>query len=170
MLRLIPNSLEQVSEVREVYHSTKDVRVRTRAQMILLAFDGISAPEIAKIVDLDQERVRYHIKCYRDEGISGLPDRDRTGRPRTATPEYVDLAIETIRQRPRALGQNFSIWTLERLIDYLKEKTKITVSDETIRRHLRDNGISFRRPQHKVSSPDTEYIQKKRRLKTQETT
>ena len=168
MLRLIPDSPEQVNEVRHLYHTTKDVRVRTRAQIILLAFDGLSAPQIAKIVDLDPESVRHHIKRYRDEGIDGLPDRYRAGRPRLATPEYIALAIETVHRRPRALGLNFSVWTLERLIDYLKEKTHITVSDETIRTHLRDNGISFARPQHKVSSPDPEYVQKKRRLKTRE--
>ena len=44
----------------------------------------------------------------------------------------------------------------------LQEKTQITVSDETIRTHLRANGISFSRPQHKVSSTDLEYLVKKR--------
>src|ERR671932_1054970 len=152
MLRLIPRSSEHVAEVRALYHTTKDVRVRTRAQIVLLAFDGLSAPKIAKIVDLDPESVRHHLKRYRDEGIAGLPDRERAGRPRRATPAYVELAIQTLRQRPRALGLNFSVWSLERLIDYLKEKTQITVSDETIRTHLRAHGISFSRPQHKVSA------------------
>ncbi len=165
MLRLIPRSPEDVAEVRTLYHTTKDVRIRTRAQIILLAFDGLSAPKIGKIVDLDPESVRHHMKRYRDEGLAGLPDRERAGRPRRATPEYVDLAIQTLRQRPRALGLNFSVWSLERLIDYLKDKTQITVSDETIRTHLRAHGISFSRPQHKVSSPDPEYMVKKKRSK-----
>ena len=169
MLRLIPRSSEHVAEVRALYHTTKDVRMRTRAQIILLAFDGLSAPKIAKIVDLDPESVRHHMKRYRDEGIVGLPDRERSGRPRRATPEYVELAIHTLRQRPRALGLNFSVWSLERLIDYLKDKTQITVSDETIRTHLRAQGISFSRPQHKVSSPDPEYLVKKKRSKQCET-
>ena len=169
MLRLIPRSSEHVAEVRALYHTTKDVRMRTRAQIILLAFDGLSAPKIAKIVDLDPESVRHHMKRYRDEGIVGLPDRERSGRPRRATPEYVELAIHTLRQRPRALGLNFSVWSLERLIDYLKDKTQITVSDETIRAHLRAHGISFSRPQHKVSSPDPEYVVKKKRSKQHET-
>jgi transposase len=169
MLRLIPKSPEHVSEVRELYHSTKDVRIRTRAQIILLAFDGTSPPAIAKIVDFDPESVRRHIKRYRDEGISGLADRERTGRPRAATPEYVDLALTTVRRRPRALGLCFSVWTLDRLLDYLEEKTTMRVSDETLRRHLRANGISFSRPQHKVSSPDEGYLEKKRRSKTHET-
>lgn len=169
MLRLIPESDAQVDEVRKLYHTTKDVRIRTRSQIILLAFDGMSAPAIAKIVDLDPESVRHHIKRYRDAGIPGLSDRPRPGRPRTVTPEYVALALLTIRQRPRTLGLNFSLWSMERLVDYLKEKTDIHVSDETIRTHLRAADISFSRPQHKISSPDPEYVQKKRRLKAHAT-
>ncbi len=54
MLRLIRQSDEQVTELRELYHTTKDVRIRTRSQIILLALDGMSAPKIAKIVNLTQ--------------------------------------------------------------------------------------------------------------------
>ena len=169
MLRLTIDSPEQVDELRTVYHTTKDVRIRTRSQIILLALDGLSAPAIAKIVDLDPESVRRHIKRYRAEGIAGLADRERVGRPRIATPEYIELALATLRQRPRALGLNFSVWSLERLLDYLNEKTQITVSDETLRTHLRAHGISFSRPQHKVSSPDPEYVVKKKRSRTRET-
>ncbi len=165
MLHLKPATDEQVAEVRHLYHTTKDVRIRTRSQIILLAFDDMSAPKIAKIVDLDPVSVRRYIKRYRDEGISGLYDQPRTGRPRIATDEYIELAIKTLRQRPRALGLPFSLWSLERLVDYLKKQTNITVSDETLRTHLRAHDISFSRPQHKVSSPDPDYVQKKRRLK-----
>ncbi len=170
MLRIIPKSDEEVTELRHLYHTTKDVRIRTRAQMILLAFDGLSAPQIARIVDLDPFTVRQYMKRYLHEGIAGLADRPRTGRPRMATPEYVELAMTTLRQRPRALGLPFSVWSLERLITYLKEKTQITVSDETIRTHLRANGIAFSRPQHKVSSPDPEYLVKKKRSRRLVTT
>jgi transposase len=169
MLRLIPKSDEELAELRQLYHTTKDVRIRTRSQIILLAFDGISAPKIAHIVALDPFSVRQYMKRYLNEGMAGLTDRPRTGRPRTATPEYVELAMTTLRQRPRALGLPFSVWSLERLITYLKEKTQIAVSDETIRTHLRANGISFSRPQHKVSSPDSEYLVKKKRSRARVT-
>ncbi len=169
MLHLTPESDEQVAELRTLYHKTKDVRIRTRSQIVLLAFDGMSAPKIAHIVDLDPVSVRIYMKRYRDEGIPGLYDRPRSGRPRTATPDYIDLARTMLRQRPRALGLPFSLWSLERLITYLKEQTNITVSDETLRTHLRAHGIVFSRPQHNVSSPDPEYVQKKRRLKPRET-
>lgn len=169
MLRLIPQSADEVQKVRDLYHTTKDVRIRTRAQIVLLAFEGLSAPKIAKIVDMSGEGVRHHVRRYRDEGIHGLADKERLGRPLIATPEYIAAATSALRRRPRALGLSFSVWTLDRLLAYLTEKTRITVSDETLRTHLLAHGFSFSRPQHKVSSPDPEYVQKKRRLKTRET-
>ena len=111
MLRLIPKSEEEVTEVRTLYHTTDDVRIRTRTQIILLAFDGLSAPKIAKIVDMSGEGVLFHINRYRDEGIQGLYDKDRAGRPRIATAEYIETAIHALRRRPRALELPFSIWT-----------------------------------------------------------
>ena len=169
MLRLVPESDEQVTEVRTLYQTTKDVRIRTRSQIILLSFNGLSAPKIANIVGLSDESVRHHIQRYRDDGIAGLYDKERSGRPAIVTPAYIELATRTVRQRPRALGLSFSVWTLDRLLDYLKEQTGITVSYETLRTHLLAHGFSFSRPQHKVSSPDPEYAQKKRRLKARET-
>ncbi len=58
------------------------------------------------------------------------------------------------------------MWTLQRLVDYLAEETGIRVSDETVRRTLKDAGIVLSRPQRQISSPDTEYQVKTRRLKT----
>jgi transposase len=169
MLRLIPKSDDEMTEIRTLYHTTKDVRVRTRTQIILLAFDGLSAPKIAKIVDMSGEGVRHHLRRYHDEGIKGVYDKERSGRPRLATPDYIEAALSALRRRPRALGLSFSVWTLDRLLEYLTDQTKITVSDETLRTHLLANGFSFSRPQHKISSPDPEYVQKKRRLKRHET-
>ncbi len=168
MIRIGPLSPAQMTELRTMYRTTKDVRIRTRAQIILLANDGLSAPQIANIVHLDPESVRHHLKRYRDEGIQGLADRPRSGRPVTATPAYVEAALTALRCRPRALNLPFSLWTLPRLLDYLHEQSGIWVSDETLRVHLRAHGISFSQPQHKISSPDPEYAQKKRRSKPRE--
>jgi transposase len=169
MLRLLPISAEHLSDVQTLYRTTKDVRLRTRAQIILLALDGMSAPTIATIVRLDPESVRHHLLRFQAEGVAGLADRPRSGRPPRVTPSYLDAALTALRRRPRALNLPFSLWTLPRLLDYLEVQTGLRVSDETLRVHLRAHGISFSQPQHKVTSPDPDYVQKKRRLKQRET-
>jgi transposase len=58
------------------------------------------------------------------------------------------------------------LWTLQRLADYLAERTGLRVSDETLRRALKLAGMVLSRPQHTISSPDPGYAIRNRRLKT----
>ena len=156
-LRLSPVSADQIDELHELYRTTKDVRMRTRAQMILLgAEQGMTAPTIALIVRENDQTVRNWMKRYEAEGVEGLKDAPRPGSPRKVTFEYVKQLLDVVRCRPRSLGQSFSMWTLVRLADYMAEQTGIRVEAETVRIHLKDNEVVLRRPQHKISSPDPE--------------
>jgi transposase len=150
----------------KVYRTSKDARLRQRAQIILLATEqGRVAGKIGASVRLNEESVRQWLKRYEAEGIEGLKDEPRPGIEPTVTNEYQVKLVATVRRRPRSLGQPFSMWTLQRLADYMAQETGIGVSDETVRRYLGLAGIVLSRPQHKVSSPDPEYEVKKRRLK-----
>ncbi len=85
------------------------------------------------------------------------------------TKAYKQQLLTAVRCRPRALLQPYSMWTYQRLADYMALETGIRVSYETVRRVLAEGEIVLSRPQHKVSSPDPEYLVKKRRLKRRET-
>ena len=170
-IELPPQSSEQIAALNELYRKTKDVRLRTRAQMILLAAEKkMVAHEIAEIVRTDEQTVRRWLKRYIAEGIEGLKDMPRPGAEAKVTAEYEAKMLAAVRRRPRSLGLSFSMWTLQRLGDYLAEETGIRVSDETVRLHLAAHEIVLSRPQHKVSSPDPDYEVKKRRLRIPETT
>jgi len=138
--------------------------------MVLLSSEkGLKAEEIAQIVRESDITVLRWLKRYLAEGIEGLKDAPRPGRSVVVTEEYRKRLLEVVRRRPRSLGLEYSMWTLQRLADYLAEETGLRMSDETVRRELAKEGIVFSRPQHTISSPDPEYQAKKRRLKTLET-
>jgi transposase len=118
------------------------------------------------IVRESGQTVRNWFKRYEAEGSAGLQDRPMPGAPGKVTPAYAEQVCTAARQRPRSLGQPYSLWTLERLADYMAEQTGIRVSFETVRRLLAAAEIVLSRPQHKISSPDPEYLVKKRRSKT----
>jgi transposase len=170
-IRVPELSPEAIHELDELYRTTHDVRLRTRAQMILLAAEQhMVAGEIAKIVRSDPDTVVNWLKRYLAEGIHGLADAPRSGCPSKVTPEYREQLVQAVRQRPRSLGQPYSLWTLQRLADYMAERTGIRVEAETVRVHLKAADIVLSRPQHKITSPDPEYEVKKRRSKTSATT
>lgn len=162
-----PLTTEELAELDELYHRTKDVRARTRVQMILLgAEEKKTAPNIAKIVRQDEQTVRRWIKRFNAEGINGLYDEPKSGAPKRVTDSYRERLLIAVRRRPRSLEQPFSLWTLQRLVDFMAEETSLRFSTETVRLILRANDIVISRPQHKISSPDPEYEVKKRRLKS----
>src|SRR5215472_1899545 len=131
---------EELEALDKLYRTTKDVRLRTRAQMVRLSGEQrLTAPAIATIVREDDQTVRNWLKRYLAEGIEGLKDRPMPGAPPKITSAYEEQVLSAVRRRPRSLGQPYSMWTLQRLADYLAEQTGIRVADETVRK-LRKQG------------------------------
>jgi hypothetical protein len=82
-------SPERLAALEELYRTPK-ARLRTRAQMLLLAAErGLTASEIAQIVPQSQETVRRWLKRYLAEGESRAcamrPIRARRARLRRST-------------------------------------------------------------------------------------
>ena len=155
-------SAAEAEALDTLYRTTRVVRLRTRAQIVLLAGEQrLTAPAIARIVREDEETVRRWLKRWLAEGIAGLSDRPMPGGPAKITDAYRERLLAVVRQRPRSLGQPYSLWTLQRLADYLAEVTGLRLSYETVRVALKAGGIALSRPQHTVTSPDPEYQLKK---------
>lgn len=166
-LQLPAPTPEQLQTLEQAYRTTRDARLRTRVQMVLLALEhGWTARQIAAIVRESDETVRRWLKRYQAEGLLGLHDAPRPGAPSKVTSAYQEQLVHAVRRRPRSLDQPYSLWTLQRLADYLAEQTGIRVSIETVRLQLKAAGIVLSRPQHTIASPDPAYLVKKRRLKT----
>jgi transposase len=161
-LEIPPLTAEGLETLEELYRTTKGVRLRTRAQIIHLAGEQrLKVSAIALIVREATQTVRNWLKRWMAEGIEWLKDRPMPGAPPKITQEYKEQVLAAVRRRPRSLDQPYSMWTLQRLADSMAEQTGIRASIETVRQVLGAGEIVLSRPQHKVSSPDPEYLEKK---------
>lgn len=66
--------------------TTAAVGLVRRARIVLLAADGVPLDQIARQVGIDRLRVRAWVDRYRADGLAGLHDRPRPGRPRAFPP------------------------------------------------------------------------------------
>jgi transposase len=79
----------ELEESQVAYNKTKDVRIRTRTQMILSAIEqNMTAPQIGQIVRKNEQMVRRWIKRFNAEELNGLFDAPRPGSSSLITPEY----------------------------------------------------------------------------------
>ena len=155
--RYIQVTLIQEAELKRLYRRTDNAGVRSRCQMILLSAQGHSAAEIASLTFFDQDTVLFWFDRYEAEGLPGLQDRPRSGRPPKMTGKSRDDLEQAADQDPRDAGHPFSVWTCNDLAHYLAQKGHRRVTGETIRRHLRDLGFRIVRPVLSLSSPDPDY-------------
>ena len=76
--------------------------------------------------------------CVHGDGdnLESLKDKRMEGNHKKATPEYIELLLETVDKEPLDLGYEFGRWTGKRLANYLEEKTGIQLSSSQVRRIL----------------------------------
>ncbi len=146
------------------YRQTHDARTRVRIQMVLLSADGYAITEIARITRQSPRTVRRWIGRFLHEGMAGLREEARAGRPAEVTPEVAAFLRTCLEQSPRAWGLRRPTWTTATLAKVVKRKFKIKLSDECIRQHLHRLDIVCRRPTWTVkhlAQREPGYAQKK---------
>src|SRR4029077_9601403 len=82
-------------------------RQATRAVMVLLSLHGLAPSQIAELLDCHPATVRRWISRFSSEGLAGLADRPRSGRPR--------LGGRRLTGRIAALLARSGPWTLPRI-------------------------------------------------------
>ncbi len=106
----------------------------------------------------------YWVHRFNEEGLAGLKDRSRPGRPPEHSEEVRSKVIDLALQKPRSLGYPFELWTLVRLQTVFEEEEDIHLSGSTIWAWLKDEGLDWKRQQswfHNAESHDPEFVEKR---------
>jgi transposase len=142
---LSDNEFDDIDAFRS---ATRDARAFRNATIILMSSVGRSKSQIAEILGCSTATVDNIRAVYRRRGISGLTPSSPPGRISRATPEYLAAIRKAVLTPPQDLGFGFSVWSVNRLRQYLKQETGIELSDDQFRRILHREGFSFQRPKH----------------------
>jgi|tagenome__1003787_1003787.scaffolds.fasta_scaffold19981058_2 transposase-like protein len=85
--RIIELSAAERARLTAVTHRpTAGAGLVRRVRIVLLAADQMPLDQIARTLGIDRTTVRPWLDRYRADGLAGLHDRPRSGRPRTFPP------------------------------------------------------------------------------------
>src|SRR4051812_10902169 len=119
---------EEHTAIHQFAHSrTAPTRLVERARMVWQALQGEPVPAIARRLALEARTVRTWLSRFQEEGLAGLQDRARSGRPSTYSAAAVGEVLTTAATPPQQLGLAFASWTLDRLQAYLNEQCRIPI-------------------------------------------
>jgi transposase len=144
-IRLRPLTEEERTTIHCLARSrTEPARLVERARMIQRAVQGETIDSIAVALGCNVETVRLWVKRFNAQGVDGLHDRPRAGRPPTYPAEAVGEVIAAALTKPPELGLPFGSWTLDRLAAYLHEQRGIAMQRSRINELLIAEGLRWR--------------------------
>jgi transposase len=136
---------EERRSIESLAHSrTAAARQVERAKIVWWALQGQRVPDIATRLGVHEQTARDWLKRFNLEGLTGLNDRRRPGKPPTYTCEQRSEVIATALMSPLELGQPFACWTLDRLEVYLNLERGIPIKRSRIDDLLIAEGLRWR--------------------------
>jgi transposase len=127
---------------QRVRRYTVSCAVVMRARIVLLAADGLANVTIAAWLDVDVDTVSKWRKRFATEGIDGLKDRKRSGRPRVFAAEVVAGVKAMACEPPSVRAVPLSRWSSAELAGQaVAEGLAVSVSAATVRRWLAEDAI-----------------------------
>src|SRR5262245_34252315 len=136
-----------------------------RARIVLLAADDVANVEIAARLGVDVDTVSKWRKRFVVEGLAGLKDRPRSGRPRRFAAEVVAGVKAMACQPPAVRRVPLSRWSSAELAaQAVAEGLTVNVSASTVRRWLAQDAIKPWRHRSWIFPRDPDFAVKAARV------
>ena len=136
MKYVIPLSPTELTTLQQMSDNHPIRRVRIRAHALKLSDKGFTMPEIAIIYSTDARTVSGWIQRWETEGVAGLYDRPREGRPSILTPDEQRQVIQWIQASPKEMNKVRAT---------IQQHTQKQISRKTIKRIAKKKRLIFKR-------------------------
>jgi transposase len=139
---------DELAAITRLAHArTAAARPVERARIVLTAHAGAHGPASAAQLGGHEKTARRWITRCNAEGLAGLADAPRSGRPAPSTPEEVGAVVAAALPDPQALGLPFGCWTYERLEAHRNEGAGIPSKRNRINEILLAEGLRWHQPE-----------------------
>ena len=149
--------------LRKLAKAESDARVSRRILAIANALDGMSRDEAAQSAGMDRQTLRDWVIRYNADGIDGLADRPRDGRPPKLDAEEKAELVRIVLAGPDPEVSGLSAFTREDLVGICKQRFAKSLHVTSMGRILRELELTRQkaRPSHPERDPAAQAAFKK---------
>jgi transposase len=140
----------EAAELRRLARRERDGRVAARLFALANALDGVSRGAAARAAGMDRQTLRDWVVRFNTDGVAGLPDQPRPGRP-PRLDEGQQAALKAMVLRgPDPERAGVSAWRILDLCRIAEERFGVTYREGGMLRLVKSLGLSWQktRPRH----------------------
>ena len=135
---------------------SEESRYDHRLHGVLLVAQGMSCPEVSRLLGDSPRTVEYWVRRFEDKGLGGLVEGGRTGRPRRLNEKQLEEINSALRQPPEAVGIPRGLWDGKGLAAFIKKQYGITIGVRQCQYMFRSFGFRRRKPRPLIARADPE--------------
>ena len=152
-----------ISDAETVIHILQDeirrsyeARYYHRLHATLLVAQGLSCRNVSELLGDSPRSVAYWVNRFESEGLAGLVDADRPGRPRRLDEQQIDKIQEALRLSPADYGFTANIWDGKLLSHYISQQFGTSIGVRQCQRLFRQLRFRLRKPRPLIAKADPE--------------
>ena len=145
-------------ELRRLACRASDPAQARRMLAIALVMAGSDRTTAARSCGMDRQTLRDWVHRYNAEGIAGLADRRRPGRPPRLSPAQVEALVEIVETGPDVAVDGVVRWRCVDLKEVVADRFEVALSERQVGRILNRQGYRLKpRPQHPDEAAQTAF-------------
>jgi transposase len=145
-----------VLALQDEIRRSPEARYDHRLHAILLVAQGMSGREVAMRLGDSPRTVAYWVRRFEQEGLAGLTDGDRPGRPRRLKEGQIHRIDAALRRKPSDFGLSGNPWDGKTLSVFIRERWEVELGIRQCQRLFRQLGFRLRKPRPRIASADPE--------------
>ena len=142
----IEDAEEMLLVLQDEIRRSEEARYDHRLHGVLLVAQGMSAPQVAQFLGDGTRTVEYWVKRFNAEGLSGLIEGDRPGRPARLSESQLEHLGVILRESPQAHGLTGNLWDGKTVAEWLRRNWAVKLSIRQCQRLFRQLGFRQRKP------------------------
>lgn len=150
----VPDAENVILALQDEIRRTDESRYDHRLHGLLLVAQGMTAPQVGRLLGDSTRTVQYWVRRFDEEGLAGLAEGARPGRPRRLTEPQVKVIEAALRQSPEDVGLTGHLWDGKTLSAFLERKFEVDLGVRQCQRLFRQLGFRLRKPRPELHHTD----------------
>ena len=146
LLHLHPATRRHLTRLSKEAERDGAYRVAKRLHAVVLNAEGRTSGELAAVLKAPRSKISAWLARYQTDGVDGLLEGYRSGRPRELTAEQHQQLGDILDSGPVAYGLDNGVWTSPMIAWVIEEEFGVTYHPGHVRRLLHRLGFSVQRP------------------------
>jgi transposase len=159
----IADSESIILGLQDEIRRSEESRYDHRLHGVLLVAQGLTCPAVAGLLGDAPRTVEYWVNSFERQGLAGLREGERPGRPKRLSDERMGQIDAILRKTPREAGLSGNLWDGKTLATWIEQQYGLSLGVRQCQRMFRQLGFRLRKPRPAIAqaNPELQRLHKK---------